>query len=77
MTREEYEAELKILYDGNNNSKGEILKILIKEFESDFTVLAYGQEKTSQLEQVYAQMVSDNEPNRKNKINGRVSKNGK
>ena len=71
------EKELKILYDGNNNSKGEILKILIKEFESDFTVLAYGQEKTSQLEQVYAQMVSDNEPNRKNKINGRVSKNGK
>jgi len=69
------EKELKIFYDGNNKSKGEILKILIKEFESDFTVVSYTQEKTSQLERVYTQMVKDNEPNRKSKINGEVSKN--
>ena len=56
------EKELKIFYDGNNKSKGEILKILIKEFESDFTVVSYTQEKTSQLERVYTQMVKDNEP---------------
>ncbi len=56
------EKELKIFYDGKNKSKGEILKILIKEFESDFTVVSYTQEKTSQLERVYTQMVKDNEP---------------
>lgn len=56
------EKELKIFYDGNHKSKGEILKILIKEFESDFTVVSYTQEKTSQLERVYTQMVKDNEP---------------
>lgn len=60
------EKELKIFYDGNNKSKGEILKILIKEFESDFTVVSYAQEKTSQLERVYTQMVKDNELNIQN-----------
>ena len=69
------EKELKIFYDGNNKSKGEILKILIKEFESDFTVVSYTQEKTSQLERVYTQMVKDNDTNMKSKIIGEVSKN--
>ena len=69
------EKELKIFYDGNNKSKGEILKILIKEFESDFTVVSYTQEKTSQLERVYTQMVKDDDTNRKSKIIGEVSKN--
>ena len=71
------EKELKIFYDGNHKSKGEILKILIKEFESDFTVVSYTQEKTSQLERVYTQMVQDDDVNRKSKINGEVSKNEK
>ncbi|MFX1323432.1 MAG: ABC transporter ATP-binding protein [Promethearchaeota archaeon] len=52
---------LKIFYDGKNNSKGEILKILIKEFESDFTVISFTQPRTSQLERVYAEMVKNNE----------------
>ncbi len=60
------EKELKIFYDGNDTSIGEILKILIKEFESDFTVVSYTQEKTSQLERVYSQMVKDNELNIQN-----------
>ena len=53
---------LKIYFDGENNSKGEILKILIKEFESDFTVISFTQPRTSQLERVYAEMVKYNEP---------------
>ncbi|NVM35496.1 MAG: ABC transporter ATP-binding protein [Candidatus Lokiarchaeota archaeon] len=53
----------KIFYDGRNESKGEILKILIKEFESDFTVTSFTQPKTSQLERVYAEMVKENKSN--------------
>ena len=53
---------IKLYFDGKNESKGEILKILIKEFESDFTVVSFTQPKTSQLERVYSQMVKDNTP---------------
>ncbi|KKM82621.1 hypothetical protein LCGC14_1317740 [marine sediment metagenome] len=71
------EKELKIFYDGKNESKGEILKILIKEFESNFTVISYTQEKTSQLEKIYTKMVDDYELKKKSKLNGGVSKNEK
>ncbi|MFX1374161.1 MAG: ABC transporter ATP-binding protein [Promethearchaeota archaeon] len=54
---------LKIFYDGKNKSKGEILKILIKEFENDFTVISFTQPKTSQLERVYEEMVKNNKSN--------------
>ncbi|MFX1309841.1 MAG: ABC transporter ATP-binding protein [Promethearchaeota archaeon] len=56
---------LKIFYDGKNESKGDILKILIKEFESDFTVISFTQPKTSQLERVYTEMVKDNDLKKK------------
>lgn len=46
-------------FDGKTESKVEILKILIKEFESDFSVVSYLQPRTSQLERVYIEMVSD------------------
>ena len=52
---------LKIFYDGRNESKGKILKILVKEFESDFTLISFTQPRTSQLERVYTEMVKDNE----------------
>ncbi|MFW9821891.1 MAG: ABC transporter ATP-binding protein [Candidatus Thorarchaeota archaeon] len=58
---------LKIFFDGKIESKGEILKILIREFESDFTVISFTQPKTSQLERVYAEMVKDNEKNEEGK----------
>jgi ABC-2 type transport system ATP-binding protein len=51
----------KFYYDGLIDSKGKILKLLIKEFESDFTVISFTQPKTSQLERVYAEMVKDND----------------
>ncbi|MFX1500156.1 MAG: hypothetical protein ACFFDH_04230, partial [Promethearchaeota archaeon] len=66
------EQGLKIFFDGKNKSKGEILKILIKEFEKDFTVISFTQPRTSQLERVYEEMVKNNKSN-----NGVVEQNGK
>ncbi|UCD00989.1 MAG: ABC transporter ATP-binding protein [Promethearchaeota archaeon] len=63
---------LKIFYDGRNESKGDILKTLIKEFESDFTVISFTQPRTSQLERVYAEMVKDNDSKEKNILNKEV-----
>lgn len=63
---------MKIYYDGKNESKGEILKILIKEFESDFTVISFTQPKTSQLERIYTQMVKNDDLTIKSEINGDV-----
>jgi ABC-2 type transport system ATP-binding protein len=63
-----------IFYDGKNETKGEILKILIKEFESDFTVISYTQPITSQLEMVYSELIGDNESKINTKANGDVFK---
>jgi len=60
----------KLYFDGRNESKGEILKILIKEFASDFTVISFVQPRTNQLEQVYSQMVKDNTPEGTIKLTG-------
>jgi ABC-2 type transport system ATP-binding protein len=68
---------LKMYFDGKNESKGEILKILVKEFDSDFTVVSFTQPKTSQLERVYSQMVKNNTPEGTIKLKGDVSKNEK
>jgi ABC-2 type transport system ATP-binding protein len=46
-------------FDGKPESRVEILKILIKEFGSDFSVVSYLQPRTSQLERVYIEMVSE------------------
>jgi ABC-type multidrug transport system ATPase subunit len=61
---------LKLYFDGKNESKGEILKILVKEFESDFTLVSFIQPRTSQLERVYSQMVKDNTPEGTIKLTG-------
>ncbi|MBY8987094.1 MAG: ABC transporter ATP-binding protein [Candidatus Lokiarchaeota archaeon] len=60
----------KLYFDGRNESKGEILKILIKEFASDFTVISFVQPRTNQLEQVYSQMVKENSPEGTIKLTG-------
>jgi len=60
----------KFFFDGSEKARGEILKILIKEFESDFTVISYTQPKTSQLERIYSQMIVDDEITPINKKNG-------
>ncbi|MFX0076846.1 MAG: ABC transporter ATP-binding protein [Candidatus Hermodarchaeota archaeon] len=66
---------LKLYFNGKTESKGEILKILIKEFESDFTVISFTQPRTSQLERVYSQMVTENPPEGKIKSKGDEIKN--
>jgi len=53
--------ELKLFYDGKEESRGQILKILIKDFESEFTIISYTQPKTSQLERIYSEMITDYE----------------
>jgi len=68
---------LKMYFDGKNESKGEILKILVKEFDSDFTVVSFTQPKTSQLERVYSQMVKNNTPEGTIKLKGGDIKNEK
>jgi len=68
---------LKMYFNGKNESKGEILKILVNEFESDFTVISFTQPKTSQLERVYSQMVEGSTPEGPIKLKGDDIKNEK
>ncbi|MHA1107277.1 MAG: ABC transporter ATP-binding protein [Promethearchaeota archaeon] len=44
---------LTIYYDGKPESKGEIFKILGKDFDSEFTIISFSQSKTSLLENLY------------------------
>lgn len=55
------EKSFRIYYQGNKKIRGEILKILVKEFESDFTIISYTQPRTSQLEKVYQELIIDSE----------------
>lgn len=52
----------KIAYDGKSESRNEILEILISEFKSDFKVISFTQPKTSRLEKIYLEMITDDEP---------------
>jgi ABC-2 type transport system ATP-binding protein len=58
--------ELRFYYDGKHDSQAEILSILVKEFETDFSLTSFTQPKTSQLEMVYEEMVKNNLPEGKN-----------
>jgi len=48
---------LTIYYDGRPESKGEIFKILGKDFDSEFTVISFSQSKTSLLEKLYLEKI--------------------
>lgn len=48
---------LTIYYDGKNESKGEIFKILGKHFNSEFTIISFSQSKTSLLEKLYLEKI--------------------
>ena len=52
---------IKIIYNGKEESKGEILRVLVKDFEADFTVISYAQPKSSRLERIYSEMIKDYE----------------
>ncbi|MFX1273536.1 MAG: ABC transporter ATP-binding protein [Promethearchaeota archaeon] len=51
----------KIFYNGKEEARGYILKSLVKDFESDFTVISFIKSKTSQLERIYSEMITDYE----------------
>jgi ABC-2 type transport system ATP-binding protein len=50
-----------IYYDGKEDSRANILDILVNEFKSDFTINSFSKPKTSQLERLYTQMIRNNE----------------
>ncbi|MGV9172803.1 MAG: ABC transporter ATP-binding protein [Promethearchaeia archaeon] len=54
-----------IYYDGKEESKAEILKILVKDFESEFTVTSFTAPRTSQLERIYSEKIKDIPPTQK------------
>lgn len=56
------ERSFKIFYDTTDSkqTRAEILKILVKEFESDFTVVSFSKpKKGSQLEQIYSKLIAE------------------
>ncbi|MHA1764560.1 MAG: ABC transporter ATP-binding protein, partial [Promethearchaeota archaeon] len=55
------EQVFKIYYEGSRNVRAEILKILINEFESDFSVVSFTRPRTSQLEGIYSQMIKEDD----------------
>jgi len=50
------ENTFKILYDGNEESSSNILKILMNEFQSDFSIRSFYEPKGTQMENLYSQM---------------------
>jgi len=54
------EKSLIIYYDGAEESRANILDILVNEFKSDFTINSFSKPKTSQLEKLYTQLINNN-----------------
>ena len=52
----------KIYYDGRKESRGDILEIFMAEFKSDNKIISFSQPKTSKLEQIYLEMILEDEP---------------
>ncbi len=59
----------KFFYDGKRESVGQILKTLISQFDSNFTITSFTTPKTSKLEKIYAQMISENDAEEKSNNN--------
>lgn len=49
--------EFRILYNGKKEAKAEILRILIENFSTDFTVTSFSEPKTHQLERIYEELI--------------------
>ena len=59
-----YDAQEKsflIYYDGKEKSRSSILSILINEFSTEYPITSFSKQKTSQLENIYSQMISDDD----------------
>lgn len=48
----------KIYYKSVPKVQSEVLKILVKEFEKDFSVISYTKPRSSQLERIYSQLIT-------------------
>jgi len=53
------EKSLIIRYDGKEESRSQILSILMNEFNAEFIITSFSKPKTSQLEKIYTQMIHD------------------
>ena len=62
------ENSFTIFYNGVKKARGDILNILFNDFKSDFTILSFSKPKTSSLERIYSQIISDDNK-KKIKIN--------
>ncbi len=56
------EQNFTIYYDGKRESRGEILEILMSEFKSNNKIISFSQPKTSKLEQIYLEMILEDQP---------------
>jgi ABC-2 type transport system ATP-binding protein len=52
----------RIFYDGKKESRAEILEIFMSEFKSKNKIISFSQPKTSKLEQIYLEMILEDEP---------------
>ena len=57
----------KIFYDGKKESRGEILEIFMQAFNSSNKIISFSQPKASKLEQIYLEMITDDEPRKEGK----------
>jgi ABC-2 type transport system ATP-binding protein len=53
------ENSFTIFYNGVKKARGDILNILFNDFKSDFTLISFSKPKTSSLERIYSQIISD------------------
>lgn len=65
------EQMFKIYYEGTKEVRAKILKILINEFDSTFSVVSYTRPRTSQLEDIYSQMITEDDEKFNNQNGGR------
>ena len=66
------ELTFTFFYNSSEKSKVEILRILIKEFETELKVESYTEPKTSQLERIYSERIKKDTP--KIKLKSEVEK---
>ncbi len=57
------EKSIIIYYNGKEESKSNILHILVNDFKFDFTIDSFSKPKTSQLEKLYSQIIKNNTQN--------------
>ena len=55
------ENSFTIFFNGEKKARGDILNILFNDFKSDFTLISFSKPKTSSLERIYSQIISDDD----------------